>query len=130
MNRSDSGLTLVEVLVAVFILGLSSSVVMRLVRDADVFRGRSYQVATAARLAENEAERVRQIARMRYVLEDSLYNETVDRLELEVRRSVLREDTYDELLDTLAAATVQIDVRVPGREKNLVSMRLIQGYGE
>ncbi len=128
MNERCSGMTIVEVMLAVFLLGLSAGVVLQLVRDADLVRGRSYQISVGAQLAESEAERVRQIARMGCVLEDSTYLASADNLQLEVRRTVLREETYERLLDTLANTTVQVDVAVPGRDTALVSVRLIQGY--
>jgi prepilin-type N-terminal cleavage/methylation domain-containing protein len=123
-----SGMTLVEVLVAMFILGVSSSMLFQLLTSGGLIRGRGYQVAAATRLAQNEAQIVRRIAASKAWLSDTSYDEVSDALALQVKRTVLRSEDVDPLAGNLVTETVRIEVFPKDREKPLATFMLLQGY--
>ena len=129
-----AGMTVVEVTVAMLILGLSSATILRFVAAVDRVRGRAVQVAAATRAAQNEAEQVRRTAAMLLPVNDTVYTDQNEGLEVEVRRTVIRHDE-DEMpaalsgvADTLGTTTVQIEVLTALQDSALVRFRMLQGY--
>ncbi|MBD3242770.1 MAG: prepilin-type N-terminal cleavage/methylation domain-containing protein [Chitinivibrionales bacterium] len=123
--NEQRGLTLIEVVVAIAILGFSLPAIMRLVASADTMRGRANQVTAAAQLARNEVERLRTTARRSESLNDTSYTHARDGLELRLERRIVGDD-FNPFEEELATREIQIDVFVD--EQRLTSHRLLQGY--
>ncbi len=131
-HAAQAGLTLIEVIVAIAVLGFSLPAIMRLVAAADTMRGRSNQIAGATLLVRNEVERLRRIALLQEPLNDTSYTQTRDGLELRVERRVLGDDGfggygYFDPFET-ELKTTEIYIGVYTGEERLISYRLLQGY--
>lgn len=123
------GMTLVEVVTAIFILSVSVTFLFRFIGSGDMLRGRGYRVSVATRVAQNETERLRVIAARREPIQDTSYVDHSDGLELEVVRSVVRENDFQlRAIDSLGTETVHVAVVADDGRDTLVTFRFAQGY--
>lgn len=132
-GTAQSGLTLIEVIVAIALLGFSLPAIMRLVASADTMRGRGNQIASATLLVRNEVERLRRIALRKEPFNDTSYTYVRDGLEMRLERRVISDDGfgygYFDPFET-ELKTRQIHVAVYLGDERLASYRLLQGYDE
>jgi Tfp pilus assembly protein PilV len=122
------GLTILETVVAAFVLSVAVVGIGRVIISADAVRGHARQVGLAALVVLNESERIRNTARLWNPVNDTSYVVVQQSVALEVRRRALRKDVSSPT-DSLCTVQVQIDVLPQGREAVLLSARLLQGYG-
>lgn len=126
-GRDESGMTIIEVLTAIFILSLTVTAVMRLISAADVLRARAVHLTQASLLAHNEAEHITQTARYYQDFTDTSYVETVNGVDYEIERVVIPFDGYP-VQQEFASREIEIHVGLAAREDTLVSFRFLQGY--
>lgn len=121
------GFTIMEVIVAAVILGITVVTAGRLLVGADRIRGRASQIAAAVQLSQNDAARMRSAAQRLEPINDTDYVVYRNGLELRLRRTVIPPPVVPPVGE-LRAAQVQIDVSTAGQETSFLSVRLLQGY--
>jgi type II secretory pathway pseudopilin PulG len=127
LRNSRSGMTILEALIALCILGFTTSAVVGLVVTGDRIAGRRTGVSYAVIIAANEAERLKNFQTSPVLPNDTAYSDTVNGLTYDVTRTRIHRDSlpadsiiwYQEF-----AVSVK---RTPGPGP-LVTLRLLQGY--
>jgi type II secretory pathway pseudopilin PulG len=127
LRSPHSGMTLLEALIAICILGFTTSAVVGLVVTGDKIAGRRTGVSYAAIIAANEAERLKNFQTSLVLPSDTAYSDTVNGLTYDVTRTRIRGDSL--LSDSVVlfqefAVSVK---RTPGPGP-VVTLRLLQGY--
>jgi type II secretory pathway pseudopilin PulG len=87
--RRTAGMTIVEVLIALFILSAITSAVVSLIVTGDRIAGRRTGVSYATTIAKNEAERIRSSESASVLPGDTVYSDTVNGIEFEVSRTLI-----------------------------------------
>jgi Tfp pilus assembly protein PilV len=125
--KNKTGFTIVEVMVAVVVLGAAIIGVMAMLRTGDRIKAHQTQLAMAAGLAQNEAERIKYIAKNAINIPDTTYEQTINGLTFSVLRTVIKSDTIE---DGLASKAQEIEIAIifNGGMDTLSKFRLIQGY--
>jgi len=91
-STKQSGYTVLEVILAIFIFGCVTSALFNLIGHTDRLYGRSIYISKVTALALAEAERLRSSAVSRTVVEDSTYTETVSGRTFRIEREVVEQD--------------------------------------
>lgn len=91
-SAKESGFTVLEVILAIFIFGCITSALFNLIGQTDRLYGRSIYVSKVTSLALAEAERLRSSAVSKTVVEDSTYTETVSGRTFRIERDVVEQD--------------------------------------
>jgi prepilin-type N-terminal cleavage/methylation domain-containing protein len=86
-SHGARGMTILEVLVALLILGFTTTAVVHLVVTGDRIAGRRSAVSYATVLAKNEAENLRTFERSPLLPNDTAYSDTVNGIEFDVVRT-------------------------------------------
>lgn len=89
---NESGFTVLEVVIALFIFGLVSSALFNLMGHSSRIRGRALYVENATRLAADESERLKNISAQNSVFEDSSYTVEHGGREYKVERTIINEN--------------------------------------
>jgi hypothetical protein len=128
VNRGRRGLTILEVMLAAFILSVVSLFFFQMLVAGDKVRGRGRLLQTVATLAANEAEHIKSAIGSGGTLDDSLYSIEVDKRLFIVERTVIERD--DDNLPAYLANTQELEISVHPAELDtaLVRFRVIQGY--
>ena len=128
-NHSD-GFTILEVIFAIFILGLISSAIFKLISNADRIRGHALFIESATQLASDEAERVRNIAAQNQFLEDSSYTVLYSGRTLHVKRNIIESDAPPTLLaKPREPTTIELIVSNNNMEmKKSLRFKILIGY--
>lgn len=124
---NNSGLTLVEVILAMVVLGIVSVMLLRFLSFGETVRGRGLRIDAASVLARNEAERVKAQAANCVAVEDTFYETSGYDLYFWVSRETVTGDDYWEEEDTTAIQEVAIKVGMLDNPEHLVEFRLLQG---
>jgi Tfp pilus assembly protein PilV len=121
------GFSIVEVMVACFILAVVAIGITQIVGSAEGIRGRARALSSAEILASSEVERIRSAAQRHRPVTDSTYEEAVNGLSFTVCRTRLNRPSSSFEADTV---TQEIAISVTRRPDNkpMVSLRLLQGY--
>jgi type II secretory pathway pseudopilin PulG len=120
-------MTLLEVLIALFILGVTTSAIVGVIVSGDRIAGRRTSLSYATTIAKNEVERIRSAQTALVLLADTQYSDTVNGIEFEVSRINIPNDSL--LADTVSLCreyTVSV-TRQPGPEVS-VTFRLLQEF--
>ena len=122
-------MTVVEVTVAVFILGVIATLLTHMVATAEAIRGRALRVGAATALVRNETERLRHLTLLGEPIHDTEYVVVRERLPLRLKRSVVRDDfaSFGEM-EKLTTRNVRIDVYVGESDTAVTRFRFLQGY--
>lgn len=123
----SGGMTLLEVLIALFILGVTTSAIVGVIVSGDRIAGRRTSLSYATTIAKNEVERIRSAQTALVLLADTQYSDTVNGIEFEVSRINIPNDSL--LADTVSLCreyTVSV-TRQPGPEVS-VTFRLLQEF--
>jgi hypothetical protein len=121
------GVTILEALIAMVILGFTTSAVIGLVVTGDRIAGRRTGVSYAAIIAANETERLKNFQTSLVPPNDTAFSDTVNGLTYEVTRTRIRRDSLPAdsvILYQEFAVSVH---RTPGPGPS-VTLRLLQGY--
>lgn len=135
MNRpSGSGMTVVEVTVAIFVLSVIATAVTGLIAAGDRLRGRGHQLTVATRMAQNEVERVERLSTRGEVISDTSYVDSTGTFSLEVTREMLNgNDTRlarPVVAQTAKVVPVEIRVGIPQAPAPLARFRFLVTAGE
>ncbi|MDD5675015.1 MAG: prepilin-type N-terminal cleavage/methylation domain-containing protein [Chitinivibrionales bacterium] len=125
--KNNRGLTIVEVLVAVLVLGAATMGAMAMLRTGDRIKVRQEKLSTAALLAQNDAERIKNLAVNSIVVSDTEYEQTINGLTYSIVRSVVEPESLTEN-SSGKTSEAQISITPSGSEDTLARFRLIQGY--
>jgi hypothetical protein len=122
------GMTILEAIIALCILGFTTAAVFSLVVTGDRIAGRRTGVSYASIIAANEAERLKNFQTSPVLPNDTAYSDTVNGLTYEVTRTRIHRDLLP--ADTVVlyqefAVSVKRTIPGPGP---LVTLRLLQGY--
>ena len=128
----ENGSTVLEVLIAIFIFGCISAALLKAIGSADRIRSRSSIVLNARLVAENEFERIGNIASKQETINDSNYTIIVNGKEFEVQRRILlpQQLLWGSVSENTSTSLVEIELIVTAKSspKNPVRFRMIQGY--
>jgi prepilin-type N-terminal cleavage/methylation domain-containing protein len=129
-RNERSGLTLLEVLVALTIFTIVSVSVLSGLTSGDRLRGRGMRLREATRLAANLTESIRARAQWGDPVEpgDSTYDKRVGSVVYTVERTVHDTTPYPAAGSFLHNREMTIRVRIADQHDTLVSFRLVQGY--
>jgi type II secretory pathway pseudopilin PulG len=110
-SRVNTGFTVLEVVIAIFIFGCVSAALFQLMVQTDKIRGRAVYLEQCTRLAASEAERLRSIAAQSVPVEDSSYTATYGGRTFTVKRRCKEDDTPPSFIPTAREpAAVEITV--------------------
>lgn len=122
-------MTVVEVTVAVFILGVTAALLMQLVATAEAIRGRAVRVGAATALVRNETERLRHMTLLSEPIHDTEYVQTHGGIPLRLERRVVRDDFgIYQAEDELITADIVVRVYVGEGDTAVTTFRFLQGY--
>ncbi|MDG5816210.1 type II secretion system protein [Chitinispirillales bacterium ANBcel5] len=119
-----NGFTIVELMVSVFILGIISTSLLQGLYSGDKIRGRANVARSASHLALNEAERIKNSATTGFIIQDSVYQQTIRGVSYSVNRTVLSHH----LTDNSEPIEIHIDITPEPSDFPSYSFRMIQGY--
>jgi hypothetical protein len=120
-------MTILEALIALCILGFTTSAVIGLVVTGDRIAGRRTVVSYAAIIAANEAERLKNFQTSLVLPNDTAYSDTVNGLTYEVTRTRIRGDSL--LPDSIVLyQEFAVSVKRAPEPGPAVTLRLLQGY--
>lgn len=122
-----AGMTIIEALIAVLILGFTTSAIVHLLVTGDRISGRRSVISYATILAQNEAERLRSHEKSLVLPNDTLFDEPMNGIMFEVSRVRIQDKTAQ--IDTLPYREYAITVKRQTGPPIGVSFRLLQGYG-
>jgi Tfp pilus assembly protein PilV len=126
-KHASPGFTVLEVLVAVFVLSCTVTAVLQLMLTGDRINARRQGISYATILASNQAETIRRQEESATLLGDTTYETNMNGLGFEVRRTRIsppetaRPDTVIYLLEFSIAVTRK------NEDNPLVHFRLLQG---
>jgi type II secretory pathway pseudopilin PulG len=127
LRDSRSGMTILEALIALCILGFTTSAVVGLVVTGDRIAGRRTGVSYAVIIAANEAERLKNFQTSPILPSDTAYSDTVNGLTYDITRTRIHRDSLPaDLIIWYQEFAVSVK-RTPGPGP-LVTLRLLQGY--
>ena len=119
------GFTLLEVLIALFILALAVTADFGLLISADKAAALGKSVACAGIMAANEAERIKCAISSADTLGDTTYTDSIEGMTFEVRRTVAAKPSAEMRGTGVQELEIAI-VKKPG-EKVLAQYRVLQG---
>jgi prepilin-type N-terminal cleavage/methylation domain-containing protein len=131
LSARNSGYTILEVIMAIFIFGCISAAVYRLLSNTDRLRGRAIFVKTATRFAATEAELLRNIAAQNGVFEDSSYVVVQNGRSYTVNRKIIEDETFS--FQPKAREPEEIEITVTDtRNENIppLSFKLLIGVDD
>jgi type II secretory pathway pseudopilin PulG len=128
-NPDISGMTILEALIAILILGFTTSAVVSLVVTGDSIAGRRSGLSYATIIAKNEAERLRNCDASLAFPGDTTYSDTINGAEYDVTRSCVPRDSSILLTDSLVI-NKEYSITVKRRlGRNLVlTFHVLQGF--
>jgi len=125
-----SGFTILEVTVAMFIFGCVLTAVLHFMIQGDTINGRRAALSAASMAASNQLELLRRQEETSDITEDTTYDETINGIDLKVRRSRIRpENGKADELNPLYNEYALL-VRRALDDTLLVTLRLLQGTGQ
>ncbi len=131
MNRRchlcSPGFSIVELMVAIFILSTVTFALFHGLHTADRIRGRADINKTASTLAFSEAERIRNAAYHGELIEDSTYTRTVRGVTFTISRDV--KSNFAEITEHEEPTELEITVKPESAEFPTHTFKLIQGIG-
>jgi hypothetical protein len=123
-------MTVLETLIAVIILGLTTTAVVSLLAVGDRMAGRRSGLSQATLLAKNEAEKLRIFERSHLLPGDTLYSAIVNGIGYDVSRTQVRPDSLPRD-SALMYREYEVSVTRKSGPALALSFRLLQGfYGE
>jgi type II secretory pathway pseudopilin PulG len=122
-----SGMTILEVLIALFILSAVTTAVIGVIVTGDKISGRRSGVSYATTIAKNEAERLRAGQSALTLPGDTAYSDTVNGIVFGVSRSRIGESILapDSVVPYQEYAISVSRIPAPGP---VVTLRVLQGY--
>ncbi|NLP01806.1 MAG: type II secretion system protein [Fibrobacter sp.] len=126
--EQQGGFTVLEVIVAIFILSCISAALMKALFSADRIHGRATVVMNSTTLAENEIERIRTKAAFFEAVQDCTYIATVGKRQYQVERRVIPQDDISIVESNPAMMEIEVSVSDNSNPENPLRFRFLQGY--
>lgn len=124
-----SGFTVLEVILAVVILTITTTAIMHFILVGDRVYGRSLLIENATQLARNEAELLKAQAPVSETIEDCEYEKLIGDRSFIVIRQVMENDSLDSLGTDYPIRGIELHVKEEiSSDEPLVTFKLIQGY--
>jgi prepilin-type N-terminal cleavage/methylation domain-containing protein len=126
---SSKGFTVLEVVVALFILGFISAAILRGLLAADRIHARASVVMDATLIAENDIERIRKRAVFSEAVLDCTWEEMTGKRTYEVVRKNIESDSI--ISDNGESQLQEIEITIKEASKpdaKPLSFRFLQGY--
>ncbi|MCX7726036.1 MAG: prepilin-type N-terminal cleavage/methylation domain-containing protein [Chitinispirillaceae bacterium] len=128
MNKK--GYTVLEVMIAIFIFGCIGATLLKLTYNIEKFRGKTFFIENATKLASDEAERLRFKAALNVLPElDSVYEVTSSGRTFRVERRIKKKDAF--IPDTLfLREPLEIEIYVAesrGESSDSLKFRILTG---
>jgi Tfp pilus assembly protein PilV len=130
LKKDLAGFTVLEVILAIVILTIISTMLMGFLLSGDKLYSRNMLIVKAAQLARNEAELLKARSHSFEMIEDKEYEEEVGNRMFMIKRNVLDTVMLDSLFSGYPVEAVEIQIMEGAdSEKPLTSFKLLQGYG-
>lgn len=130
LRGKGAGFSVLEVIIAIVILTITSALLMNFLLSGDKLYGRNLLIVNAARLAQNEAEALKAQAFSPEMIEENEYEEEIGNRMFFIKRNVLDSAVFDSLFSGYPIKVVEIRVMEGvDSEKPLTSFKMLQGYG-
>jgi Tfp pilus assembly protein PilV len=130
-RRCETGMTVLESLIAVLILGATTSAVVSLVVSGDRIAGRRAGLSAATMLAKNEVERLRVFETSAVLPNDTEYSDVVNGIAYEVSRTRVKGSPLQRAApgdSVVSFGEYAVSVKRKSGPSQEVSFRLLQGY--
>lgn len=123
---SIKGFTVLEVVVAIFIFGVISAALIKMIGTADKIHGRANKVMETVIIAQNEADRIRNAAAFKETSIDCTYIAIVNNQEFEVERRVVQPE-YGEIEVNDRLQEIELLIKAKS-SPDTIKFRMIQGF--
>lgn len=122
---NQKGFTLLEVLIALFLLGLTITGLFQLLTTTDRAQARQKIIAYGTLLASNEAERIRVVGDCELPLHDTLYAEQINNIEFIIQTNIIKSAIFD----TATTLPVELEIKVSRKtdSRAITMVRVLQG---
>lgn len=120
-------MTILESLIAILILGITTTAITSLIVTGDMIAGRRTTVYAATTLAKSEIERLRAYEKALVLPKDTIYDEIVNGIEYEVKRTWVPNDTIS-MNSSVLHREYSISVGRKINQSVSVNFRTLQGY--
>ena len=129
LRSKGAGFSVLEVIIAIFILTVTSAILLNFLLSGDKLYGRNLLVVNAAQLAQNEAEALKAQSYSLETIEDNEFEEEIGNRMYVIKRTVLDSAVFDSLFSGYPIKVVEIHVMEGfDSEKSLTSFKMLQGY--
>ncbi len=129
LKREIPGFTIVEVILAIVILTITTTVIMNFLLAGERVYNRSILIEKAAGMAQNEAELIKAQAPEFGYIENRNYNEKTGARTLRLEREINNMESIDSLIGRYTIREIEIRVvEEKSPEDTLVTFKFIQGY--
>jgi Tfp pilus assembly protein PilV len=127
-RHAAAGSTLVDVLLAMVIVGFICTALMEPLVTSTKLNGRSRHLAAASLIAGNDAEKIRAEALVSpLLLADTSYTVRMDRSTYRLQRTIIENDQESNAYAVGLNQEIEIKVFAPGFDSALVVFRTLQG---
>jgi Tfp pilus assembly protein PilV len=127
--RRESGMTVLETLIAVLVLGLTTSAIVSCIVTGDRIAGRRSGLSLATLLAKNEVEKLHSFETALILPNDTSFSSNVNGIEFDVSRTRIKVRRDTVVTDsTVYYGEYAISVKRKNVPAQAVSIRLLQGY--
>lgn len=127
--KQNKAMTMLEVVLAVVIFTVTTTIVMQFLTTGDRLFGRNVLVENATRLANNEAEFLKAGEVSLENIEDAEYEIEVAKRLYQVNRIIMSKDSLDSLVNHFPIRQVNIYVKdLSKQDDTLVVFKYIQGF--
>jgi Tfp pilus assembly protein PilV len=124
-TKLQAGFSLLEILIAMFLLIIVVTGLARIVTTGDVIFSKGKAFAIAAILAGNESERIRAIGAAGMNIKDTVYEETMENSEYVITRKVLASDQFPD--NGLNTREIALTITKKSTGKLIKEFRIAQG---
>lgn len=129
LRGKGTGFSVLEVIIAIFILTVTSAILMNFLLSGDKLYGRNLLIVNASQLARNEAEALKAQAYSLETIEENEFEEEIGDRMFVIKRNVLDSAVFDSLFSGYPIKVVEIHVMEGvDAEKPLTSFKMLQGY--
>jgi type II secretory pathway pseudopilin PulG len=129
VKRAQSGYTILESIVALFIFSCITAAILKGIGSADKIRSRASVVMNVSRIAENQFEHIRQKASFSEEIQDCTWVMTSDGREYQIERRVLLPDSvvYG-IAEKPSLLEIELRIKTGKDNPQTFRFRTLQGY--
>ena len=128
LERVSYGFTVLEVIVAIFIFGLVSALLVKSLGSADRIRGRAGLIMESIMIAQNEVERIRNTAAFKETVLDCTYVAISNKRQFDVERKIIAAE-YGEIDNSDQFQEIELVIKgKDAPDSTAFRFRFLQGY--